>query len=254
MTEVIRVLQADGDRDYRQAVADYFGRLDDFLYLGGLDSGEDLVNTIAEQKPHVVFLDLDLPPQGGFPLLQEIRGHWCKQDLAVILFAVTDHGEAYLGQAADLGADYFILRPVDLVVLEKRARQVLTANPMLLEHHGPTLKQVQEICVRYFEAMGVPPHYKGYRYLIEGIWLVRLYPSWLGSMTKKLYPAIGQRFGTTGSQVERAMRYTLDVTWEKGDLEELYRFFPYEVRENKGKPTNSAFIAKMADLVGMELG
>lgn len=253
MAGAIKILQADAHSAFRQKVADYFGRLGDFVYLEGLDTGQGVLAAIEEQKPHIVLLDLDLPPQGGCSILQEIRARWSDDVLAVILFATANKEEAYLPQAAALGASYFVLRPVDLVVLESRILQVLSTRSSKADD-SVALKQVQEICIPYFDAMGVPPHYKGYRYLIEGIWLASLHPTWLNSVTKNLYPAIGQRFGTSGAQVERAMRYALDMTWEKGDLQELYRLFPYEVRENKGKPTNSAFIAKMADLVALELG
>jgi two-component system response regulator (stage 0 sporulation protein A) len=253
MSGAIRILQADADSVFRQDVSRYFESLEDFVYIEGLEAADRILDSIAEHQPNIVLLDLDLPPQGGFPVLGEIRKRWSNDTLPIIMLARSHKAEAHLTQAVALGASYFILRPVDLVVLENRVRQLLNTTPLVIDN-GLSLKQVQEICVRYFDAMGIPPHYKGYRYLIEGIWLASLHPTWLSSMTKKLYPAIGQRFGTSGSQVERAMRYALDMTWEKGVLEELYRLFPYEVRENKGKPTNSAFIAKMADLVALEAG
>ena len=244
------ILQADGDQHFCQEVEAYFNRLNDTCYVR-VERGESLLATINEVKPSVVLLDLDLQPQGGLALLREIRSCWKEDRLTVIVCASKVQDEDILQKTADLGADYFILRPVDLVVLEQRLRQLTCEGTIA---RAVTLRQVQEICVRYFELLGVPPHYKGYRYLIEGIWLASLHPTWLNSVTQNLYPAIGQRFSTNGSQVERAMRYALDVTWEKGNVNQLYQFFAYEVRENKGKPTNSMFIAKMVDLVALEIG
>lgn len=252
MTSKIRLLQAEHDPKYRLEIANHFGSLDDFT-LFSVDLGDQLLATIREQKPQIVFLNVDLPPRGAFPLLKQIRSEWDKDSMFVILFSQKDFDDSLVAKAGELGATYFMLRPVDMLILEQRVRQIIANNILAVDHEVLSPKRVQEICVSYFDAMGVPPHYKGYRYLIEGVWLAILYPEWLGAMTKKLYPAVGQRFGTTASQVERAMRYALDVTWEKGNLDELYRFFPYEIRENRGKPTNSIFIAKIADLVTFEL-
>lgn len=247
---MIRVLQADGDSCFRLEVSDYFSRLKDFEYEG-VGRGDKLSEIIEEWEPNLVLLASALQPGGGFSLLREIRSRWKATELAVIVCAKEKRGEWDLQQAAGLGADYFILRPVDLVVLEQRIRQLVKGGSFA---SYATSRQVQEICVRYFDLLGVPPHYKGYRYLLEGIWLASLHPMWLNSVTQDLYPAIGQRFSTNGVQVERAMRYALDMTWEKGNVEQLYRFFAFESRENKGKPTNSMFIAKMVDLVGLEMG
>lgn len=253
MPKKIRVLQVEKDAHYRQEIADHFGRLDDFIYFG-LDTADQLLTKIGEYRPQLIFLATDMPPYGAFPLLKKIRTRWQKDSLAVVLFSTQDYPDSFVAKAGELGADYFIIRPINVVILEQRIRQVVDSQLAIGNDSAPSFREVKEICINFFDAMGVPPQYKGYQYLIQGIWLAIVYPDWLGAMTRKLYPAIGQHYGATTTQVERAMRYALDVTWEKGNLDELYRLFPYEIRENKGKPTNSMFIAKMADLVTFELG
>lgn len=253
MSRVIRVLQADCDRSFKDKLGEFLAGREGLCYLGAIDNGTNILEAIADTRPHVLLLSLNLRPNGGLRILRNIREHWNEEELAVLIVSPPDAGEEALQEAADLGADYYIQRPVDLFVLARRIIQVCSEN---LVYSLPDLsrQQVEEICRGYFDNMGIPPHYKGYRYLMEGVWIAFLYPRWLNAMTKKLYPAIGQRFDTGGAQVERAMRYALDVTWEKGDLSELYRLFPYEVREDRGKPTNSAFIAKMVNFVILENG
>ncbi|NMB01211.1 MAG: response regulator [Firmicutes bacterium] len=247
---MIRVLHVGHSDTFRAEVGTYLGRLKDFQYRGTSDSF-DLLETIEREGPHVVLLDFKLDPGGGFVTLREIRKKWKSDQVAVVLFSDTPLGELLMTEAADAGADYVVLLPVDLVILEKRIRQLIR-KATVIPHKELTLKQVKEICTAYFERMGVPPHFDGYRYLVEGIWLASLHPAWLTSVTQHLYPAIGQRFKVSGAQVERAMRYAIDVTWARGNIDQLYQIFPY-VRENKGKPTNSVFIAKMVDLVGLEV-
>lgn len=246
---MIRILQLDSDQAFRGEVAAYFQRLPDFYYACG-ESGAELMDLVEREAPQVVLVDLHLPPLGGLAALAQLRARWNTDQVKVILSSTTAPGEELLAQVAQAGGDYFLLRPVDLVVLEKRVKQLLGAEQAVTGEI--TLRQVQEICLGYFERLGLPPHYKGYRYLIEGIWLVVLHPSWLNSVTRTLYPAIAQRFGVNPAQVERAMRYAIDVTWEKGNLDQLYELFPF-VKESKGKPTNSVFIGKLADLIRLEV-
>ncbi|HBG01312.1 MAG TPA: hypothetical protein DDW87_07050 [Firmicutes bacterium] len=248
---MIRIFQLDSDPSFRQRTEEYCRGLRDFQYQGA-DQAEALVRAFRGDRPHCILLDMDLQPEGGLSVLKGIRNGFSCSDVKIIVLSLNQETDTTLSRALNLGADYFVQRPVDLAILEKRIRQMVA----FAERQRPremTLRQVQEICSGYFERMGVPPHFKGYRYLIEGIWLGFLHPSWLCSVTQNLYPAIGQRFGVSGAQVERAMRYALDVTWEKGNVDQLYKFFPY-VSEQKGKPTNSCFIAKIVDLVALEGG
>lgn len=245
---MIRVMQFDDDQAFRSEVAAYLKRLDGFSYRG-LNSADGLEEVLVGPKPDLVLVDLNCPPRGGLEVLRRIREHWGPEAVRVIMLSRNPPGEGMLTRAAQSGADFFLLRPVDLVVLEKRIRQLVKPlDPV--GSNTLTLQQVEEICMGYFERLGIPPHFKGYRYLVEGIWLAAVHPEWLSSVTQHLYPAIGQRFAVSGAQVERAMRYALEVAWSRGNVEELYRLFPY-VQEDRGKPTNSEFISKMVQLVGL---
>lgn len=246
---MIRLLHASTDSLFCRKFADYCSYLQD-VYYHRLPRDKDVLEIIQTEAINVVLLDMAVEPCGGLAVLTTIRTHFAPHEVGIALYSASSQSEDVLRQGAEQGADYFLLRPLDLVVLEKRLREIVFPGAVS-SSQSLSFKQVQEICTGFFERMGVPPQYKGYRYLIKGIWLASLHPSWLNAVTQDLYPAIAQRFGVSGSQVERTMRYALDITWEKGNLEELYTFFPY-VRENKGKPTNAIFIATMVDLVNLE--
>lgn len=250
---MIRLMQADGDKNFLEEVEKYCSRLTDFNYIGGFNNGENILQKINEKKPDVFLLGLDLPPQGAFEILKKITTEFGTRKPLIIVFATTDQDNSVLQQISSLGADYYIFRPVDLYVLESRIRQLLKKQ-YSDEEKRIVESQVKDICSIHFDKMGIPRHYKGYKYLIEGIWLAIRHPEWLNSVTKNLYPAIGDRYNTSSAQVERTMRYALDKTWEKGDIDQLYGLFPYEIPKNRGKPTNSAFIAKMVELVSLEIG
>lgn len=247
---MIRIFHLDSDPFFRQETEEYFHRVRNVHYRGS-DQAADLLRAFRVDRPDCVLLDMDLKPEGGLPVLKGIRDRFSREEVRVIVLSLEEGTEAALTRTIELGADYFLQRPVDMVILEKRVRQMVTFRRR--QGKEITSRQFQEICTHYFGRMGIPPHFKGYRYLMEGIWLGSLHPAWLNSVTQNLYPAIGQRFGVSGIQVERAMRYALDVTWEKGNVDQLYEFFPY-VSEQKGKPTNSWFIAKMVDLVALDGG
>lgn len=246
---MVRILQADPDREFRYEIANYCAQFANVHYYE-LDDCSNYLAMVSQIKPDLILLALDLNPKDSLLLLRRTRAFWSSTDLPVILCATKEQDPSVLEKAASLGANYLVLRPVDLQSLEHRARELLEIPSLQTDFN---LRSVQEICLQYFEQLGVPPHYKGYRYLLEGVCLAWCHPDWLNSVTEDLYPAIGKRFSTSGSQVERTMRYALERTWERGDLNSLYRIFPHDIRENKGKPTNSNFIAKMVDLVDLEI-
>lgn len=249
---MIRILQFHGDAYLHQVLSGHFRHVSDVVYQGR--SGyTGRLDCFAGAKPDLILLDLDLQPQGGLALLAEIRARCSREEVKVLLLVAEETPEHVLTDAARLGADYCMHFPIDLSVLETRIRQLVRApqvqGDVAVQEVTPlTRRQVQEKCTKYFEYMGIPPHYKGYRYLIEGVWLASLHPSWLNAVTGHLYPAIGEHFQVNASQVERAMRYALDVTWEKGNMDQLYELFPF-VKESTGKPTNSDFIATMVDFM-----
>ncbi len=176
MTEVIRVLQADCDRRFKDEVSEFIQGQEDLYYLGALDSANHILQVIADTRPHLVLLGLDLKPRGGgLGALKVIRERWHEDELAVVIISPPAAGESALQKAADLGANYYIQRPVGAALLARRIKQICSVNSRQVRPEV-SREQVQEICREYFDSMGIPPHYKGYRYLMEGVWLAITYP------------------------------------------------------------------------------
>lgn len=250
----MRVMIADDNVYFCEAVANYLSAEGDIEYVGHVGDGRHVLSMVEKVKPDVLLLDVVMPYVDGMTVLEELKSKVSVDRPRVIIISAFGQ-ERYVGHANRLGADYYLMKPFSLAVLVKRIRQVMTIRSSLDCSLPSRINndQVREQLIRYFEQMGVPPHYKGYRYLLEAVCLAYSDPSWLNGITKRLYPAVGSRFGTSGTQVERAMRHAIEVTWEKGNLEQLNHLFPYEVDAEKGKPTNSSFIAKMADIIALDL-
>ena len=150
--------------------------------------------------------------------------------------------------AAELGASYFLLKPFTLECLLERMRSLFRDPGQLFAEHDPYLKnQVTEM----IHEIGVPAHVKGYPYLREAILLSVEDMDIINSVTKKLYPAVARCYHTTPSRVERAIRHAIELAWDRGDLETLQKYFGYTVSNSKGKPTNSEFIAMIADRIAL---
>jgi two-component system response regulator (stage 0 sporulation protein A) len=251
---LVRVMIADDNINLCEAVEAYLSAQPDMECVGQVGDGRHVLPMVQRLKPDVLLLDVVMPYVDGIAVLEKMKSTLTVGRPRVIMVSAFGQ-ERYVGHANRLGADYYLMKPFSLAVLVERIRQVMTIRSSLdcSTLSRSDLNQVKEQLVRYFEQMGVPPHYKGYRYLLEAVCLAYSDPSWLNGITKRLYPAVARRFGTSGSQVERAMRHAIEVTWEKGNLEQLNYLFPYEVDAERGKPTNSSFIAKMADIIALDL-
>jgi len=199
-------------------------------------------------KPHVILLDLILPHLDGLGVLKSVKA--ASQETKVIVLSSLDR-EQLLYIAMELGADYFILKPFDCDVLLQRIRQAITPQGISQLKLNKRL-YLEQVITEEITRIGIPAHYKGYRYLKEAIAMVIEDPSLLMAVTKRLYPQVAERFSTTGNKVERAIRHAIETTWSRGNLEVLNDVFGYSIDMDKGKPTNSAFIATLADKIRLE--
>ena len=148
----------------------------------------------------------------------------------------------------ELGASYFLAKPCDPAALIERMQA-------LFAQAGPQPDQsleLKNLVTSVIHEIGVPAHIKGYQYLREAIIITVQDMDVINAVTKVLYPEVARRFGTTASRVERAIRHAIEVAWDRGDLETLQKYFGYTVSNAKGKPTNSEFIAMIADRLVLE--
>ena len=202
------------------------------------DAGDGLaaLEAVETLHPQVLLTDTLLPGLDGLGLLRRIRGKGTRT--IVITSAVMDNT---VQQARQAGAYAFLPKPAD--------------NKSLLEHitgaaappDEQSTPQLEGMVTAIIHEIGVPAHIKGYQYLREAIILTVENMDVINAVTKVLYPEVAKRFGTTPSRVERAIRHAIEVAWDRGDIETLQKYFGYTVNSAKGKPTNSEFIAMIAD-------
>ena len=251
-----RVLVVEDNREICAFLQAWINDAPDMVCVGTVYDGRTALQQIVELDPDVVSLDVILPQIDGLAVLEEMR----KQRLKSRCVILTAFGaEDFMAKALELGADSFVIKPFDPSRLLQRIREAVQGEGMgqgRRERKGPAWQRqaaVEELIARRLTELGVPAHYKGYRYLKDGISLVIDDVELLARVTKVLYPVIAKRHRTSPEKVERAMRHAIETAWSRGDVEVLNRTFGYSVDANRGRPTNSSFIAKLADQIRLEL-
>ena len=244
-----RVLIADIDEDFRRLLSDVLTREDDMELLDGTDNGVDALALTAELRPDIIVLDLVLLKLDGLEVLRRLP-EACPDTKAIVVSHL--YRNELVKQCAALGAAYFIPEPCDVPTLLDRIRQI---NSFPRQEPVPAAKPndatLEALVTEIIHEIGVPAHIKGYQYLREAIILTINDMDIINAVTKVLYPEVAKKFNTTPSRVERAIRHAIEVAWDRGDIEVLQKFFGYTVSNIKGKPTNSEFIAMIADCLSL---
>ena len=249
-----RVLVVDAGEDFRALLSHTLEAEGDIEVVGTAGDGIEALNLAAETKPDVVLMDLVLTKLDGMSVLQKLTEQTEKPGVIVISSFFND---AVVSEAAELGASYFLPKPCDIPALLIRIRQVCGAGKNQLSVVRPELaasrgqQSLEAVVTEVIHEIGVPAHIKGYQYLREAIILTINDMDVINAVTKVLYPEVAKKFNTTPSRVERAIRHAIEVAWDRGDIETLQRFFGYTVSDIKGKPTNSEFIAMIADCLSL---
>ena len=237
------VILADANEDFRGMLREVVEKSDRFSVVGCTGDGTEASQMIRMQQPDLAVVDLVLPGMDGFCLLKQLQEVETK--VIVLSAFCTDQ---IVAEVMNLGAAFFMPKPCQAEALLDRMQAVF-GQPVVPEEQGTALKnQVTAI----IHEIGVPAHIKGYQYLREAILIAVDDAEVINAVTKVLYPAVAKRFATTPSRVERAIRHAIEVAWDRGDLETLQKYFGYTVSNSKGKPTNSEFIAMIADRLILE--
>ena len=245
-----RVLIADIDEDFRRLLSDVLSREEDMESLEGTDNGIDALALTAELRPDVIVLDLVLLKLDGLEVLRRLP-EACPDTKAIVVTHL--YRSEIVKQCAALGAAYFIPEPCDVPTLLDRIRQINTFSRQeaFPASAKPNDANLEALVTEIIHEIGVPAHIKGYQYLREAIILTINDMDIINAVTKVLYPEVAKKFNTTPSRVERAIRHAIEVAWDRGDIEVLQKFFGYTVSNIKGKPTNSEFIAMIADCLSL---
>ncbi len=239
------VLLADANEDFRTMLRAVIEKSEEFTVVGDTGDGVEAQRLLERQEPELAVVDLVLPGTDGVGLLRQAKELGGKTKMFVLSAFCTDQ---VVAEVMGLGAAYFLPKPCEPGALLDRMRS-LFSQPVTTEDQAAALKnQVTAI----IHEIGVPAHIKGYQYLREAIIIAVGDMEVINAVTKVLYPAVAKRFGTTPSRVERAIRHAIEVAWDRGDLETLQKYFGYTVSNAKGKPTNSEFIAMIADRLLLE--
>ena len=244
------VLIADNSEEFCTSLAAALQRTDRFTVAGVASDGEQAMQFLEERRPDILVLDLMLTKKDGLSILKTI----CTWDRRPAVVATSGFMTDYVASAAaGLGVAYLILKPCDMTALVDRLEELRgdAARPLPLRR-GQN-QSIEALVTGIIHEIGVPAHIKGYQYLREAIIIAVNDMDVINAITKVLYPQVAKTFQTTPSRVERAIRHAIEVAWDRGDLDTLQRFFGYTVSNTKGKPTNSEFIALIADRLQLQL-
>lgn len=249
----IKVMLADASEDFRSLLAQALGEEADLELVASAGDGQEALRLLRETGPDVLLLDLVLPGLDGMELLRRMGETGANPAVLVVSAFFNDK---MIAEAAALGAYYFIPKPCDVGALLARVRQCMELPGETLpydagQRYFDQETELERAVTDVIHEIGVPAHIKGYQYLREAIIITIHDMDVINAVTKVLYPAVARKFGTTPSRVERAIRHAIEVAWDRGDLETLQKFFGYTVSNIKGKPTNSEFIAMIADCLSL---
>lgn len=249
-SEPIRVLMADDSGELCGLVSQAIKRRRDMELVGAARTGREALRLLSELHPDVLLLDLIMPELDGIGVLEELGRRPPAKRPKIIVFSAVG-AESLANQVLALGADYYIIKPFQPDMLCTRIWQVVHEPGRIPSPSGqvPPPPSLVEAVTRLLRELNVPAEFKGHAYLREAVLLVLQDERNLAEVTKRLYPEIGRRFGASAAIVERNLRHVIEHTWTYGNLEALYAMFGSTVRANTGKPTNSSFIARIADLV-----
>ena len=269
MKEKTRVLIADDNQDFSRTLSSYINNQDDMEVISIAKDGNEAVEMIAKNNPDIVLLDVIMPHLDGLGVLEKVNEmETSKKPVCIMLSAV---GQDKITQKAiSLGAEYYVVKPFDIELLIKRIKEIKyhqpnqTSNYFITREIKPQYielsmdeskkeENLEALVTNIIHEVGVPAHIKGYQYLREAIMMVVNDIDVINQITKSLYPKIAAKYNTTPSRVERAIRHAIEVAWGRGQQEAVESIFGYTISASKGKPTNSEFIAMIADKLRLEL-
>ena len=251
MEHATTVLIADSAEDFCLGLSAALQRADGFQVVGTANDGEQAVRMIEQFRPDVLVLDLMLSKKDGLGVLKAIS----TMDRQPITLATSAFVSPYVSTAiANLGVRYLMQKPCDMSALAERLEEIRGGEILRFPVQRRNDKtSIETMVTNIIHEIGVPAHIKGYQYLREAIIIAVNDMDVINAITKVLYPQVAKTFQTTPSRVERAIRHAIEVAWDRGDLDTLQRFFGYTVSNTKGKPTNSEFIALIADKLQLQL-
>ena len=249
----LKVIVADTDRDFCNSLRASLTDTDGFELLAVTDSGVDAMEKVQRYQPDILICDLILPGIDGFELIARVRKLTIAKKPKIIVVSRLS-GENFISKALGAGATYFMAKPVDIPTLRERMLDFSANRAQIVRNSAYTARRsgLDEKLSNIFITVGIPAHIKGYQYLREAIKMSIDNPEIINSITKKLYPGIAERFNTSASKVERAIRHAIEVAWNRGKIENINSIFGLEIFDRYYKPTNGEFISLVADRLALK--
>lgn len=260
----IKVVVADDNSHMIDLIASLLSKDSQIEVVAKATDGVEALKAIKEVVPDVVLLDLVMPKLDGFGVMERVTNDWNKENnkLPVFIIISSTAHDNVIEEAFEMGASYYILKPFDGEMLISRIKQSVREKRVgVLKYresnvlHSPAMSYentLESDVTDIIHEIGVPAHIKGYQYLRDAIIMSVNDTEMLNSITKILYPSIAKKHKTTPSRVERAIRHAIEVAWSRGKIDTIDELFGYTICNGKGKPTNSEFVALIADKIRLE--
>ena len=244
--EKMKIVLAFADSDYLAEMKAFLRETPDMMVVSAVKDGEAAVDAINTLKPDVVLMDLFLPKEDAISIMS--NSYMKKPEFVVLSAPVSD---SVVGRVFESGASYYIIKPVSNQLVAEKIRIAVKREQKRMV--AGVKQDLETMVTKVIHEVGVPAHIKGYRYLRDSIMMTVNNMEIINSITKLLYPTVAKLYSTTPSRVERAIRHAIEVAWDRGEPETLNRYFGYTIASGKGKPTNSEFIAMIADNLRIEM-
>ena len=247
----IKVLMIDDNVNLVDMVKEYFSNNSNIEIAYTAHDGLEGIEAIEKNKNNfdIVLLDLIMPKKDGLYVLEQVKSR--NIDCNIIV-ETSYNAQEVIREVSDYGVNYFILKPFELEDLEKRIIDVCNSKSKSGKNINLKHNNLQISITKILHELGIPSHIKGYQYIREGIGIIFDHPETIGGITKELYPELADKFDTTVSRVERAIRHAIEVSWNRGDWDLMEEIFGHSVDIDKAKPTNSEFIVTIADKLRLD--
>ena len=253
----INLFIADNSGENKSSIAAYFEEHADFEIIGQSHDAYETLEVLKKKPIDVLVMDVILAGMDGFEFIEKAKKELGGKMPKIIITSCLSHN-GFVNKALQIGASYFMFKPIEPATLESRIRDVLGLSPAEnpankeLQFKNMQTKVLEEKISNIFITVGIPAHIKGYQFLREAIKMAIEKPDIINSITKRLYPSIAERFTTSSSKVERAIRHAIEVAWNRGKIENINNIFGIKVYSQNEKPTNGEFIALVADKMLIE--
>lgn len=265
ISDRLKIVVADSNKNSAEELSQFLKEKDEIGEVILVSDGTNAYDAILRGKPDVVLLDIVLAGIDGLGVLEKVNETMRLEEIPSFIFITSISTENLIECACKLGADYFILKPYNIENIYNRILQIAMRHgkieqrffyPAKLgeesEMEDERMSQIEADITEIIREIGIPAHIKGYQYIRDGIIMTIQDIKMLNYITKLLYPTIAKKYKTTSSSVERAIRHAIEVAWNKGKIDVLEEMFGYTISAGRGKPTNSEFIALIADKLRLE--